>query len=163
MFQFEVGKETLMELLTLKAAPGQPGVEVYFPKTKDFCDGREFHLDHEQVQDSGNGGGQGFQAIQDGVMADGELLAAELAAQVLDALIFSMCAIFDERVEGLSLNQKAIAAWIDAEQAMGANGLFLPPNPFAQASGEDVFCANDCRIVSSSCFCSAVRAILNCF
>jgi len=73
------------------------------------------------------------------VTTDGELLAAELATQILDALVFPMRPISNERVEGLILNQIVIAAWIGAEKTMGANGLFLTPNPFAQAPGNDMF------------------------
>jgi len=44
------------------------------------------------VQYFRDGGGQGFQAIQNGVSPDGELLPAELAAQVLDGFMLAMCA-----------------------------------------------------------------------
>jgi len=46
---------------------------------------------------------------------------------------------------------------------MGMNGLFLAPNPFARAPGNDMFCANNCQIVPSGSFCSAASAILICF
>jgi len=163
MSQFEVGKEVLVELFTLQAAAGQPGAEGHFPNAKDFFDGGDLHPDHEQVQDSGNGGGQGFQAIQNRVTAHRELLAAELAAQILNALVFPMRAISDGRMDGLIIDQVVITARIGTEISLCTNGFFLASNPFTQAPREDVFCANDCRIVSASCFCFAVRAIPICF
>jgi len=159
MSQFEVGKETLMELLTLPAAAGQPGAEGHFPSAKDFFEHGDLHPNHEQVQDSGNGSGQGFQAVQNRVKTDGELLAAELAAQILNALIFSVRAISNEGMDVLVIDQVVITAWIGTEITLYPNGLFLAPNPFAQIPEKDVFCAGNCRIVSDSCFGSAVRAI----
>jgi hypothetical protein len=160
MGEFQLGEEVLVELLALHAAAGQPGADGHLPNAEDFFDGGDIDAHHQEVQDLGYRGGKGLQAIQDGMTPDGELLAAELTAQVLNAFVFAMGSVSDQGMEGLIRDQIVVAEWIGAEISLCADGLFLPTNAFAHAPGDHVLRANDRRVVATRGFGPAVRAIL---
>jgi hypothetical protein len=64
-------------------------------------------------------GGQGFQAIQNGVSPDGELLPAELAAQVLDGFVLAMRAKPNLGMKAFISQQVVIAKRVGAEVTLG--------------------------------------------
>ncbi len=94
---------------------------------------------------------------------DGELLPAELAAQVLDGFMLAMCAKPNQGVKAFIREQIVIAKGVGTEVTVGRNGFLFPAWPFAHAPRDDVLMADGVWVVAASDLGFATRAILVCF
>ncbi|MCX6053767.1 MAG: hypothetical protein NTZ74_02410 [Chloroflexi bacterium] len=89
---------------------------------------------------------------------DGELLPAELAAQVLDGFILAMCAKPNQGVKAIICQQVVIAKRVGTEITLGKNGFLFPAWPFAHDPGDDVLMMSG--LLPPMTWAFATRAIL---
>ena len=88
----QVLKETGVQFLGVEASTGEPGTQGAFADAPDSFEDGDIHPFGQEGQGFGHTGGVGLQAVEDGLAADGELVAAGLTAEVLDALVLATLA-----------------------------------------------------------------------
>jgi hypothetical protein len=76
-----------VEFLGLEAGAHEPGTQGAFADAPNPFEHGGIHAFGQEGQGFGDASGVGLQAVQDGLAADGELVAAGLTAQVLDPLV----------------------------------------------------------------------------
>jgi len=75
------------------------------------------------------------------VLPDGELLAAELASQILDGFIFAMCAKANQGVNAFIIEQVVIAKRVGTEVTLCGDSFLFSTRPLAHAPGNDMLSA----------------------
>jgi len=105
------------------AGAGEPSAQGAFADAPDPFEHGDFDAFGQEGQRFGDARGVGLQTVQDGLAADGELVAAGLTAQVLDAFVLAVGAIQDQGVAGLVSDAIIWTSRVMAGEALGAAGL----------------------------------------
>ncbi len=90
MCQLEIGKETLMQFLSVCTPSRQPGAQGRLSIAEYFFDCRNIHANCQQMQYRPNRAGECFQVVMGRMPSHRKLLVIKLAAQVWNSLVLSV-------------------------------------------------------------------------
>ena len=102
----------------------------------------------------------GFDAIDDGVFATGELGLAGLAKEILNKFVLAMLTIADQGMYFLIGDEIIVALLVGTEIVLGADLLFPALFAFDLGPGDGCFGIGSARCRTSIERCAALRAIL---
>ena len=80
-----------------------------------------------------------LQPVQNGVLTAGELLAAGLAFEIQDRLLFSMAALSDQGVDVIIRDPEIFAIWVRTKITLGGYFLDWTAATFSQTPGRGHF------------------------
>jgi hypothetical protein len=128
----------VVQALGVLAGTGNPTSDSCFRELKDTRGGVSAETFGDGVQDLGNAGLRGFEAVKGGVPAGGELSAAGLTIEILDRLTAPVMTVTDQGMERGIGDLEVEAVGVGTGEAIGVECFLAAAGTFLVGIGTTV-------------------------